>query len=315
MKTTNKKQDAFIASLMPDSDKKMVRIASLSLIVALALGFWATTYERVIDEVLFDTPDSITVAKVTMADPVKKTDEKKPDIKKNKPIPQDHRKRQGGGGKPSGKGNPKAALERGVLKILTALKNNPSADAFVALKGRTAKDIDKVISRVNGFQTHGNTRLGERRGPVNAGFNEGSFAGGSGGIGDALGGLVGGSAGPLGTKAMKGHIKAPNPNEIDMGAGGGSRSASDIMKVVRQRTPGLRHIYNKHLKKNPGFQGKVTLRFTIAPGGEIINMALVSSTTGYSAFDSDIKNAVAKWTFGVIKSGNTTVTIPFTFTE
>ena len=315
MKTTNKKQDAFIASLMPDSDKKMVRIASLSLIVALALGFWATTYERVIDEVLFDTPDSITVAKVTMADPVKKTDEKKPDIKKNKPIPQDHRKRQGGGGKPSGKGNPKAALERGVLKILTALKNNPSADAFVALNQKTAKDIDKVLSKVNGLQTHGTTKLGGRRGPVNAGFNEGSFAGGSGGIGDALGGLVGGSAGPLGTKAMKGHIKAPNPNEIDMGAGGGSRSASDIMKVVRQRTPGLRHIYNKHLKKNPGFQGKVTLRFTIAPGGEIINMALVSSTTGYSAFDSDIKNAVAKWTFGVIKSGNTTVTIPFTFTE
>ena len=202
-----------------------------------------------------------------------------------------------------------------LAALLTALKNNPSADAFVALNQKTAKDIDKVISRVNGFQTHGNTRLGERRGPVNAGFNEGSFAGGSGGIGDALGGLVGGSAGPLGTKAMKGHIKAPNPNEIDMGAGGGSRSASDIMKVVRQRTPGLRHIYNKHLKKNPGFQGKVTLRFTIAPGGEIINMALVSSTTGYSAFDSDIKNAVAKWTFGVIKSGNTTVTIPFTFTE
>lgn len=315
MKTTNKKQDAFIASLMPDSDKKMVRIASLSLIVALALGFWATTYERVIDEVLFDTPDSITVAKVTMADPAKKPEEKKPDIKKNKTVPPDHRKRQGGGGKPSGKGNPKAALERGVLKILTALKNNPSADAFVALNQKTAKDIDKVLSKVNGLQTHGTTKLGGRRGPVNAGFNEGSFAGGSGGIGDALGGLVGGSAGPLGTKAMKGHIKAPNPNEIDMGAGGGSRSASDIMKVVRQRTPGLRHIYNKHLKKNPGFQGKVTLRFTIAPGGEIINMALVSSTTGYSAFDSDIKNAVAKWTFGVIKSGNTTVTIPFTFTE
>ena len=315
MKTTNKKQDAFIASLMPDSDKKMVRIASLSLIVALALGFWATTYERVIDEVLFDTPDSITVAKVTMADPAKKPEEKKPETKKNKPVASEHRKRQGGGGKPSGKGRKDAALERGVLKILTALKNNSAAEAFVALNQKTAKDIDKVLSKVNGLQTHGTTKLGGRRGAPNRGFNEAAFAGGAGGIGDALGGLVGGSAGPLETKAMKGHIKAPNPNEIDMGAGGGSRSASDIMKVVRQRTPGLRHIYNKHLKKNPGFQGKVTLRFTIAPGGEIINMALVSSTTGYSAFDSDIKNAVAKWTFGVIKSGNTTVTIPFTFTE
>jgi TonB family protein len=84
---------------------------------------------------------------------------------------------------------------------------------------------------------------------------------------------------------------------------------------VRQRTPGLRHIYNKHLKKNPGFQGKITLRFTIAPGGEIISMSLVSSTTQYSVFDNEIKDAVRRWTFSKVKSGNTTVTIPFTFTE
>ena len=103
--------------------------------------------------------------------------------------------------------------------------------------------------------------------------------------------------------------------DIDMGAGGGSRSAADIMKVVRQRTPGLRHIYNKCLKKKPGFQGKVTLRFTIAPGGEIISISTVSSTTGYSEFDNEIKNAVSRWTFSKVKSGNTTVTIPFTFSE
>lgn len=314
MKTTNKKQDAFIASLMPDSDKKMVRIASLSLIVALALGFWATTYEQMIDEVLFDTASTTEIEVGFKMDPPKK-EEKKIEKKQKKNIENIKRKRPGGGGKTSGKGNPRAALERGVLKILTALKNNPSADAFTALNTKTAKDIHDVLSKVNGLQTNGKTKLGERRGVVNGGFNDAAFAGGSGGIGDALGGLFGGPAGQIGTKALKGHIKAPNPNEIDMGAGGGSRSASDIMKVVRQRTPGLRHIYNKHLKKNPGFQGKVTLRFTIAPGGEIINMALVSSTTGYSAFDSDVKNAVAKWTFGAIKSGNTTVTIPFTFTE
>ena len=87
------------------------------------------------------------------------------------------------------------------------------------------------------------------------------------------------------------------------------------MKVVRQRTPGLRHIYNKFLKKKPGFQGKVTLKFTIAPGGEVVSIAVVSSTTGYTEFDSEIKGAVGRWTFSKVKSGNTTVTIPFTFSE
>ena len=73
--------------------------------------------------------------------------------------------------------------------------------------------------------------------------------------------------------------------------------------------------YNKYLKKMPGFQGKVTLKFTIAPGGEIISIALASSTTGYSEFDNEIKNTVGRWKFSKVKSGNTTVTIPFTFTE
>jgi TonB family protein len=100
-----------------------------------------------------------------------------------------------------------------------------------------------------------------------------------------------------------------------MGAGGGSRSAADIMKVVRQRTPGLRHIYNKFLKKKPGFQGKVTLKFTIAPGGEIISISIASSTTGYGEFDGEVKTAVSRWKFSKVKSGNTTVTIPFTFSE
>jgi TonB family protein len=84
---------------------------------------------------------------------------------------------------------------------------------------------------------------------------------------------------------------------------------------VRQRTPGLRHIYNKFLKKKPGFQGKVTLKFTIAPGGEIISISIASSTTGYGEFDGEIKGAVSRWKFSKVKSGNTTVTIPFTFSE
>ncbi|WP_290722593.1 TonB family protein [Fibrobacter sp. UBA2449] len=100
-----------------------------------------------------------------------------------------------------------------------------------------------------------------------------------------------------------------------------SRSASDIMEVVRQRMPGLRHIYNKFLKLQPHFQGVVSLRFTIAPGGEIISISIASSTTGYGEFDNEIKTAVSRWNFGKFKcdDGNvaneTTVTVPFTFYE
>ena len=147
--------------------------------------------------------------------------------------------------------------------------------------------------------------------PINNNFNNGYAEGNSEGIGDGLAGLLGGGGGGIATKA-KGSIKTPSMRDIDIE---GSRSAADIMKVVRQRTPGLRHIYNKSLKKKPGFQGKVTLKFTIAPGGEIISISIVSSTTGFSEFDREIKDAVGRWTFNKIQSGNTTVSIPFTFSE
>ena len=302
--------DPFIASLMPESDKKMGAIAGVSLVIALAMCIWASMYEQVVAEVVFDNADSVDL---TTSMQIEQKEEKKEE--KKKPEPKKPRKKAGGGGKPRGKGQPNAPQTRGVLKLLTAQTKNASAAAYDLMKNQKfTKDIDKVLKDVAGLQTTGKTVLGGRRGKANGGFKEGYAEGGSGGIGDGLAGLLGGGGGGIATKA-KGSIKTPSMRDIDMGAGGGSRSAADIMKVVRQRTPGLRHIYNKCLKKKPGFQGKVTLKFTIAPGGEIISISTVSSTTGFSEFDSEIKNAVSRWTFSKVKSGNTTVTIPFTFSE
>ena len=304
--------ESFIASLLPDSDKKMVRIAGVSLLVAILLCFWAAAYEVVINDSIFvDTPTTEIQATMNIID---KKEEKKPD-KKPERKPQDiQRKKPGTGGKPVGRGNPRAPLNRGVIHALEAQTANASAAAYDLIKQSFAKDIDKVLKSTNGLQVTGKTKIGEVRGKVEGGFNQGMFAGGSGGIGDDISNLVSGSAGAISTKAM-GNIKAPKETDIEWGSGPASRSATDIMKVVRQRTPGLRHVYNKYLKKMPGFQGKVTLKFTIAPGGEIISIALASSTTGYGEFDNEIKNTVGRWKFSKVKSGNTTVTIPFTFTE
>ena len=303
--------DPLVASLMPESDKKMGAIAGISLIVALAFSLWASMYEAVVDEVIFEESAAADLSASMVMD--EKKEEKKEEKKKEEP--KKPRKKAGGGGKPRGKGQPNAPQTRGVLKLLTAQTKNASAAAYDLMKNQKfTKDIDKVLKDVAGLQTTGKTVLGGRRGKADGGFNEGYAEGGSGGIGDGLAGLLGGGGGGIATKA-KGSIQTPSERDIDMGAGGGSRSAADIMKVVRQRTPGLRHIYNKFLKKKPGFQGKVTLKFTIAPGGEVISISIASSTTGYGEFDAQIKSAVGNWTFSKVKSGNTTVTIPFTFSE
>ena len=312
MKTKTPNQDALVASLMPDSDKKMVRIAGVSLLVAIVLCFWAAAYEVVVDD-FFIEPTNTPEIKATM-NIIDKKEEKRVDKKPEHKPRETPRRRPGGGGKPIGKGNPRAPLNRGVIRALEAQTANASAAAYDLLTQKFSKDIDKVLKNTNGLQVTGKTKIGEVRGKVDGGFNQGMFAGGSGGIGNDISNLIGGPAGAISTKAME-NIKPPKDNEIEWGSGPASRSAADIMKVVRQRTPGLRHVYNKHLKKVPGFQGKVTLKFTIAPGGEIISIATVSSTTGNSEFDNEIKNTVGRWKFSKVKSGNTTVTIPFTFTE
>ncbi|MBR5412835.1 MAG: TonB family protein [Fibrobacter sp.] len=311
MTTVIQTPDSFIASLLPDSDKKMMRIAGVSCLVAILLCFWAAAYEVIIDDSIFvDTPTTEITATMNIID---KKEEKKPD-KPKPPKQQNVQRRTCGGGKPQGKGNRRAMIKRSVIHILESQTANASADVYKLVNQQFAKDIDKVIKNSSGLQVTGKTRIGEVRGKVSDGFNQGMFAGGSGGIGDGISNLIGGAAGAISTQAM-GNIKPPKDTDIEWGSGPSSRSAADIMKVVRQRTPGLRHIYNKHLKKKPGFQGKVTLKFTIAPGGEIISISLVSSTTDYSEFDNEIKTAVGRWTFSKVKSGNTTVTIPFTFTE
>lgn len=176
--------------------------------------------------------------------------------------------------------------EETYLKFDEDLKNNIEHPDFISFLSNATKKCDAKVAKEN-------------------------YHDGYGGIGDGLAGLLGGG---IVTKA-KGPIKTPSERDVDMGAGGGSRSAADIMKTVRLRTPGLRHIYNEYLKKKPGFQGKVTLRFTIAPGGEIISIYIVSSTTSYGEFDNEIKSAVSHWKFGKVTSGNTTATIPFSFSE
>lgn len=93
----------------------------------------------------------------------------------------------------------------------------------------------------------------------------------------------------------------------------GSRSAKDVLEIMHQREPGLRHVYNKFLKKKPGFEGRVVLRLEIAPSGEVVRTAVAYSSTGYKEFDNAVRDYVGQMTFGEVESGNAKVTIPLTF--
>ena len=101
-----------------------------------------------------------------------------------------------------------SALSRGVMKELAA---SPKTTTYPIepTNVKFTKDIDKVLKMVEGVHSTGKTVLGGRRGKVDGAFNEG--VAGSGGIGDALAGLMAGSASRISesrSAAKKSTVKA-----------------------------------------------------------------------------------------------------------
>ncbi|MBQ7080290.1 MAG: VWA domain-containing protein [Fibrobacter sp.] len=102
------------------------------------------------------------------------------------------------------------SADRGVKMLASAPRKTPTD--FALTNAKFSKDIDKVMKSVSGLSTSGKTVLGGRRG--SGGFNEGYVAAGSGGIGDGLAGLLGGSA--SGIRSSKAKTRTTS-RSIDMG--------------------------------------------------------------------------------------------------
>ena len=92
---------------------------------------------------------------------------------------------------------------------------------------------------------------------------------------------------------------------------------SRVKRVFQQRSPGLKHIYRKFIKKNPNntFDGVITLKLTIAADGRVKKSSIKGSTTGVKEFDEEIRKAVSRWIFSKVKSGMTVVYVPIRFYE
>lgn len=94
------------------------------------------------------------------------------------------------------------------------------------------------------------------------------------------------------------------------------RSSEKIMEVVRANTPNrLKPLYNNFLRTNPGFEGKITVKFKILPDGNIETGEIVSATTNFPEFEKAVLNDILQWKFDAGDYKNCTVTIPFTFAD
>ena len=132
-------------------------------------------------------------------------------------------------------------------------------------------------------------------------------------MGDGIvAGLLYGSGGGVMVKT-KCPVQVPKETDIVVV----ERSDLDVhyaWKEFRRRSPGLRHIYNKYLKKRPEFSGTVLLKLKVDELGAVENIVVESSTTGYDEFDEDVRRAVSRWKFEKKKTRGT-YKVPLRFYE
>lgn len=132
------------------------------------------------------------------------------------------------------------------------------------------------------------TGRGNREGPVRVGTN--------------------GTGTKIATRAKE--IPA-RPQDVELGGEAGSRSAESILRVIRAHVGGFRYTYEKFLKENPAIGGKISLKFTISPSGDIVAIEVAGSNTGNATLDQEIKDKARRMKFDAIEKGNVTVTYAF----
>jgi len=300
-----------VAALMPENDRNFMRSIGIATLFGLLASWSLAQIEFIIAPIFIDPIETVHAAQVRMqmAPPVEKKipQQKKPVLSKNHDS--------GKTAKARGRGVPRAIAQTSVIAMVIARTHRLNQDAYTVMNKQVHRDLDKVLQSTARLVTHGQTTIGGRPGKVSGIFDDGYAAGDAGGLDDVLASITkGGGSGRIDTKSYVSRI-IPKASEISLGQGSTSRSLNEVLQVVRSRTPGLRHIYNKYLKLHVGFNGKVTLLFTILPGGDIADCHIASSTTGLDDFDEDIRAAVLTWHFKTIPAGNTTITIPFQFSE
>jgi len=90
------------------------------------------------------------------------------------------------------------------------------------------------------------------------------------------------------------------------------RSKEDIRVVIRSHIHEVKSCFERGLTKQPQLQGKVIVKFTIAPSGEVPRAIVHDSTIANSDVEECILTAVRSWVFPKPQTGIQVVTYPFT---
>ncbi|HEX4234189.1 MAG TPA: AgmX/PglI C-terminal domain-containing protein [Caldimonas sp.] len=137
-------------------------------------------------------------------------------------------------------------------------------------------------------------------GMIGGGGGGGAGGGGGSRTGTGLGGGGGGGGGAGGT-ATKGD------------GGKASRAIEDVRLVFERNKGSIYAIYNRALREEPGLQGKVVLKLTIAPSGQVTALTIVSSELKMPDVEDKLLARIRTFDFGAKDVNVMVVNYPLDF--
>ena len=92
----------------------------------------------------------------------------------------------------------------------------------------------------------------------------------------------------------------------------GALSSEVVRRVVQRNIAQVRYCYERSLATNPGAQGRVIVRFIIAPSGQVSASSVAASTLPDAGVGVCIANALRRWQFPAPEGGGVvSVSYPF----
>jgi outer membrane biosynthesis protein TonB len=118
---------------------------------------------------------------------------------------------------------------------------------------------------------------------------------------------------PPGTAAAGGSARRGGDGTAGKSARLAGRSIEEIQMVFDRNKGAIYSVYNRALRSDPTLQGKLVLRLTIAPTGQVTRCELVSSELHDAALGDKIARRVKLFDFGAKNVEAVTITYPIDF--
>ncbi|MEO0975375.1 MAG: AgmX/PglI C-terminal domain-containing protein, partial [Pseudomonadota bacterium] len=92
-----------------------------------------------------------------------------------------------------------------------------------------------------------------------------------------------------------------------------SRSREEIERIFDLNKAAIYALYRRALRQDPGLQGKLVLRLTIAPSGQVVACEVVSSELNSPDLENKLVRRVRLFDFGAKDVAEVTTTKPIEF--